>query len=338
MKLYGGIDLHSTNSYIVLIDEEGNVLYKKRLANEVPLILSELAKFDGIDSLVVESTYNWYWLADALISTGFHVKLANPNAIQQYSGLKYTDDKTDARWLAELNRLNILPTGYIYPTETRHTRDLLRKRGQLVRQHTQNLLSLQTNIERNANLRLTSNQIKALISEELQKILKHEDIILAANSNLMVMRSVNEQIKNIEKRVLARIRPNPSYLNLNTVPGIGPILSFTILLETGEISRFKTVGDYVSYCRCVKSERFSNGKKKGENNQKNGNRYLCWAYVEAAHHAIRHYDEIKSYYQRKMKKTNNIVAIKTVAHKLARACYHIIRDQEEFDMKKSFNC
>lgn len=98
------------------------------------------------------------------------------------------------------------------------------------------------------------------------------------------------------------------------------------------------MGDYVSYCRCVKSERLSNGKKKGENNQKNGNRYLCWAYVEAAHHAIRHYDPIKSYYQRKMKKTNNIVAIKTVAHKLARACYYIIRDQEEFDMKKSFSC
>src|SRR6187551_2933201 len=103
MKLYGGIDLHSTNSYVVLIDETGQINYKKRLPNDLGIICNELSQFSDIDSLVVESTYNWYWLGDGLMDEGYKIKLANPNAIKQYNGIKHTNDKTDARWLAELN-------------------------------------------------------------------------------------------------------------------------------------------------------------------------------------------------------------------------------------------
>jgi transposase len=285
---------------------------------------------------VVESTYNWYWLVDGLHDSNFRVKLANPNAIQQYKGLKHTNDKTDARWLAELSRLDILPEGHIYPKETRGIRDLLRKRGQLVENKTMHLLSIQTIIERNTSLRFTANQIHKLTEEDLNKCLADEDVNLAANSNRIIMQSLVEQIKVIEKRVLSKVKPNPIYHRLQTVPGIGEILSLTILLETGNINRFNQVGNYASYCRCVNSERISNGKKKGENNQKNGNKYLCWAYVEAANFAIRHYDTVKKFYQRKKSKTNGIVAIKTIAHKLARACYYIMRDNVEFDMSKTF--
>ena len=96
------------------------------------------------------------------------------------------------------------------------------------------------------------------------------------------------------------------------------------------------MGDYASYCRCVGSQKTSNGKQKGKGNTKNGNRYLAWAYVEAANFAVRYCPQIKRYYQRKRAKTNGIVAIKTVAHKLARACYHILRDQVPFDVDKAF--
>ena len=109
-----------------------------------------------------------------------------------------------------------------------------------------------------------------------------------------------------------------------------------IMLETGPIERFKKVGNYASYCRCVQSNRFSNSKSKGKGNRKNGNKYLSWAYVEAANHALWNYEYVKKYHQRKTVKTNNVVAIKAIAHKLARACYYIIRDQKEFDPKKAF--
>ncbi|MBA2654375.1 MAG: IS110 family transposase [Gammaproteobacteria bacterium] len=336
MKLYGGIDLHSTNSYMVLIDEAGRINYKKRLLNDMDVIRKELGEFEGIDSLVVESTYNWYWLGDGLMDEGYKVKLANPNAIKQYDGIKHTNDKTDARWLADLNRLGILNAGYIYPKESRSVRDLLRKRSQLVQHRTTHILSMQTLIERTTAMRLSANQIKQLTEEKLSEYLKDVHIYLAAKSNLLMSKLLDQQIKEVEKVVYNKIKLTQEYKKLCTVDGIGKILSLTIMLETGEISRFAQVGNYSSYCRLVDSERKSNGKKKGENNKKNGNKYLCWAYIEAANFAIRNNEVIKRYYQRKCKKTNRIVAIKTIAHKLARACYYIIRDGVDFDVNKSF--
>src|SRR5881409_4245745 len=149
MSLYGGIDLHANNSVIVLLNERDEVIYQKRLPNDLPTILEQLAPHHAeIKGLVVESTYNWYWLVDGLMEAGYRVHLANPTAIQQYSGLKYTDDHSDARWLAHLLRLAVLPEGYIYPKQERVVRDLLRKRGQLVHQRTANLLSIQSLISR----------------------------------------------------------------------------------------------------------------------------------------------------------------------------------------------
>ncbi len=120
------------------------------------------------------------------------------------------------------------------------------------------------------------------------------------------------------------------------MPGIGNILGLTIMLEVGDINRFPTVSDYSSYCRCVKSERLSDKKKKGEGNRKNGNKYLAWAYVEAANFAIRHYEEPRSFYQRKKAKKNGVLAIKALSNKLARASYYVIRDQVPFDMNHLF--
>ena len=135
MKLYGGIDLHSNNSVVVLLDEEDQVVYEKRLPNDLSYLLLELGPYrERIEGLVVESTFNWYWLVDGLMEAGYRIHLANTAAIQQYGGLKYTNDRSDARWLAHLLRRGVLPEGYIYPKEERAVRDLLRKRAQLVRQ------------------------------------------------------------------------------------------------------------------------------------------------------------------------------------------------------------
>ena len=155
MPLYGGIDLHANNSVVVLLNDQDQVIYQKRLPNHLPTILEPLSLHHGeIEGVVVESTYNWYWLVDGLMEAGYRVHLANPAAMQQYNGLKYTDDHSDARWLAHLLRLGVLPEGYIYPKAERAVRDLLRKRAHLVRQHTANVLSVQNIMVRNTGYAL----------------------------------------------------------------------------------------------------------------------------------------------------------------------------------------
>jgi transposase len=135
---------------------------------------------------------------------------------------------------------------------------------------------------------------------------------------------------------MARVRLKDEFKALLSVSGIGQILGLTIMLETGDIGRFAKVGHFASYCRCVGSRKLSNGKKKGQGNTKNGNKYLAWAFIEAAHFAIRFNPKIRRFYQRKTAKTNAIVAVKAVAHKLSRACYYVMRDQVLFDVDKAF--
>jgi transposase len=339
MKLYCGIDLHSNNSYIVIADDNGKAVYQKRLSNDITLILKELSPWrDLISGIVVESTYNWYWLVDGLQNEGYKVHLANTTAIQQYSGLKYTDDKSDAMWLTQLLRLGLLSEGYIYPKEERGVRELLRRRLILVRQQTTCLLGIQNMITRYENIQLSGDKIKRKDHDEekLLSYVKDEHVRRAVSSQTKILRCVMEQIDALEKDILMQIKDDPNYHLIKTIPGIGPILGMTILLETGEIKRFPQVGNYSSYCRCVESKRVSNAKKKGENNRKNGNAYLGWAFLEASHAAIRFYPEVKKYYQRKLNKTMRVIALKTIANKLSRATYFVLRDGVPFDMKKLF--
>jgi len=312
----------------VIIDKEDRILYQKRLRNELGVVLQALTPYqDTLQGIVVESTYNWYWHVDGLMAAGYRVHSANTTAIEQYKGLKHTDDQSDARWLAHLLRLGILPEGYIYPKAERAVRDLLRKRSQLVRQRTTNRLSMQNLPTRNTGLTFSGNRIKQLTVKEVEQFLTQAELALALKSNLAVFACLEEQIESIEEVVLAQLKLREGFQSLLTISGIGQILGMTIRLETGEISRFATVGDFASYCRCVSSQKLSNGKRKGQGNVKNGNKYLAWAFVEAANFAVRYNTQIKRFYQRKQAQTNGVVAIKAVAHKLARACYYILRDQ-----------
>jgi transposase len=335
--LYGGIDLHSNNNVLVLSDEEDKEVYRKRLRNDLSVVLNALAPFsEQVEGLVVESTYNWYWLVDGLQEAGYQVHLANTAAIQQYSGLKYGDDNSDSRWLAQMLRLGVLPEGYIYPKEERAVRDVLRKRSHLVRQRTSNILSIQNIVTRNTASSLKANLIKKISDSEIDELLSLEEAALAVKSSLAVIRCLKEQIRTLERHILARVKLRDEYQGLLTVPGIGQALALTIMLETGDIARFDEVGNYASYARCVGSTRISNNKRKGSGNRKNGNKYLAWAFVEAANFSIRFEPRINSYYQKKASKTKAVVAKKAVAHKLARACYHILRDGTSFDVGKAF--
>jgi transposase len=309
-RLYAGCDLHGNNNLIGIIDGEGKRIFKKKLSNELPLVRDTLKPFqEELVGIVVESTYNWYWMVDGLMEGGYRVHLANPSAIQQYVGLKHVDDKHDAFWLAEMLRLGILPEGYIYPKEERPVRDLLRKRRHLVRVRTSLVLSLQNILSRNLGRNVNVNDIERIREDRVTPLLEMSgDLALAGRVSKETIDHLTHQIHKIEWVVFKKIALKEAYRYLLTLPGVGKILAFTIMLETGPISRFETVGDYVSYCRKVPSQWISNGKWKGSGNRKNGNKYLSWAYAEASEFARRLYSEPRAYYNRKMQKTNAAVA------------------------------
>ncbi len=336
MSLYCGIDLHSNNHVVVIIDEEDKKRVDKRIVNDLEATLRLLSPYKKqIKSIAVESTFNWYWLVDGLMENGYHVELVNTAAVKQYDGLKYSGDHQDAFHLAHLMRLGILPTGHIYPKERRAIRDLLRRRRQLVRQSSSHLVSIQNQIWRSLGVRVSCNTIR---KRDFNLPFEQTSYLYdSAQSNLIVLRTLAAQIDKIEARVVQAVSLENEYKLLTRITGIGPILGLTIMLETGSIARFKRAGNYASYCRLVKSLRESNGKKKGSGNRKAGNKYLSWAFSEVAHYMIRFEPKAKRFYERKKQKRNGIVAVRAVAHKIARAVFHVLTNKQEFNIERVFS-
>jgi len=335
---YCGIDLHSNNCVVVVSDEGDKVIVKRRCRNDLSEIAALLAPHQAeLAGVVIESTYNWYWLVDGLMALGYEVKLANTVAMKRYDGLKHSGDADDAAFLAQLLRLGILPTGYVHPRAERALRDLARKRIQLVRTRTQQVLAVENILARTLGSRASSNAIKRLASEPGETLGLDGDVALAVQANLAVIETLNMQIGELEKRLVQGAAPRSEYALLRSIPGVGEVLAIVILLETGDIGRFAQVGNFASYARCVDSARTSNGKKKGEGNTKNGNAYLVWAFIEAANFARRYSTEAKRFFDKKRARTNTVVATKALAHKLARASYHIMKEHQRFDVKRCFS-
>ena len=262
--------------------------------------------------------------------------LAHPSAIKRYEGLKHSGDFADAAYLAHLLRLGLLVEGYIYPREERGARDLARKRMQLVRYRTAQILAIEGILMRQTGARMKGEAVKRLTAEQVDEFAFAPDVSLAVEANRAVSQTLSQQIEALEKRLQQRVILRPEYHLLKTVPGIGDVLATTIMLETGTISRFTRVGNFSSYCRCVDSLRESNGKRKGEGNTRNGNKYLAWAFVEAVNFALRCCPQARSFYDRKKNRSNRVLALKALAHKLARACYHMLQDQKPFDVHLCF--
>lgn len=337
MKLYSAADLHSNNHFLSIIDEQDKRILEKRLPNELSVTLKTLEPYrSDIAGIAVESTFNWYWLVDGLMEAGYPVMLVNTSKVKQYEGLKHTDDRHDAFWLAHLMRLGILPVGYIYPKEQRAVRDLLRERRRLVQQRATHVLSTQSTVWRHTAVRLPSKAILGTKKMPWPE-LPNDHVALGIRAHRAAIKTLSTHIERIEDTVTKALKPMPEYRSLLSVPGIGSVIAWTIVLETGELKRFENVGHFASYCRCVDSKKTSNGKKKGEGNIKNGNPYLAWAFFEAAHFAIQYLPAARRFYEKKAAQRHPILAMKALSHKIARACYYVMRDRVPFDEERLFS-
>jgi len=336
-KVMAGIDLHSNNAMVGLIDQEGKRLGHRKLDCELKKIAEVLAPYkERLEGVAVESTYNWYWLVDGLRAQGYPVVLANPAKIKQYRGLKHADDKSDAFFLAELLRLKILPTGYVYDPVLRPVRDMLRRRMSLVHQRTSLLLSFKSLFTRTTGQLMALSQAKSLSVQEATALYEHPANQLIAQIQKQQIEGLNTGIERIEKAVQKVANDLPSYPKLKTLPGVGIILGLTITMETGDIQRFAEAGNFASYCRTVDAQHLSNAKKKADNNQKCGNKYLAWAFVEAAHFARRSDELCRRWYDRKAARTSTVIATKALACKLAKAAWFLMAKGSDYDPKRVF--
>jgi len=326
--LYGAVDLHSSNCYCGIIDDADRWVTHRRVANRI----EEVRDFFGehkeeLKGIVMESTYNGYWLMDGLMESGYNVRLANPSKMGDYDGLKNPNDKTDTRWLAKMFRLGILPECYIYPKKDRPMRDLLRRRTLFISARTKILVSMEHQFQTWLCAKMGKRHLVELTPEELYRLFTEKYLCLSAQSGIEIIKTIDAQVALIEKELFAQLQETDVVKRLKVIPGIGRINGMTIILEVGDVTRFKGVGNYLSYCRLVEAKKTSNNKRKGAGNRKCGNAILRWAYAEAAIHALR-YERIRAYYQRMKRKKGSPKAFAIIASKIARVSYKAMTDEK----------
>ena len=206
--LFCGIDLHSNNCFVVVSDDADKVLYSKRLRNNLAEISAALSPYRAdLFGVVVESTYNWYWLVDGLVEIGYSVHLANTTAIKQYDGLTHRGDESDARHLAHILRLGLLPEGHIMPKPLRAVRDLARKRMQLVQQRTMQVVSIESCLAQQTGGRLSSNDVKQLTTDQVDNMSLGVAESIGIKANLAILQALQIQIVDLRGKLthLSRI-------------------------------------------------------------------------------------------------------------------------------------
>jgi len=208
---------------------------------------------------------------------------------------------------------------------------------QLVRGRTTHILAVEQITARDLGARISSNQVKRLTAEAVDQMPLYENLALAIKASLAIINVASVQIDVLEKRLKETVKPRAEYAFLSGLPGVGRVLATTILLETGPIERFGAEDNFLSYARCVDCRYTSNGKRKAKGNTKKGNKYLAWAFIEAAHFGIRYCPQAKRFHKRKKAKTNNVVATKVLMHELARACFHMLKGRKPFDVTRCFS-
>jgi transposase len=331
---YCGIDLSARDSHLCVLDENLSIQLQKKSANELPLIASLLEPFKPDLKIVVESTFNWYWLVDGLQSLDFDVSLAHTLGLSMITKAKVKTDRRDAFTLAKLLRAGVIPKSYIYPASTRPVRDLLRRRMKVVSLRAQEYGGLRQLLLREGILSISRNEIKLADDVDLKEWFTHPMVVISATQQLERIELLSKQIQQLEQQILDLTRGKADYKRLLAVAGIGRILALTILYEVGEISRFQSVRHFSSYCRLVPGVAQSGQVSRRGRASKQGNAYLKSAFNQAAVVAVRSYPRIRSCYERHLQRhrgsARKLVAYNVIAHKLAQAVYIVLKQGVEY--------
>jgi len=337
---YCGIDLSASTSHLCIVDENLSIHLQQKSANELPRISNLLEAFKPHLKIVVESTFNWYWLVDGLLNLGFDVSLAHTLGLWMITQAKVKTDRRDAFTLAKLLRAGVIPKAYIYPASTRPARDLLRRRLKVVSMRAHEYGSLRQLLLRAGILSSSRNEIKLAQDEDLKRWFSHPLVVLSASQQIERIELLSKQIAELEQQILGLTRNNADYKRLLRISGIGKILALTILYEVGEVSRFETVRHFSSYCRLVPGVAQSGAVSRRGRSSKQGNAYLKSAFNQAAVAAVRSYPAIRRCYERHLKRhrgsARKLVAYNVIAHKLAQAVYFVLKQGADYQEELLF--
>ncbi len=340
MGFYCGIDLHSKISQIAVIDDALSVLLNQKLANDLGAILGVLATIQEKPRIVIESTFNWYWLVDGLQDAGYKVVLAHTLALSMITRAKVKTDRRDAVILARLLRMNEVPEGYIYPRESRGVRDLIRRRTSVVAFRAREYAGLRRLLYQQGLSNHTRNGTRRMSEEELHALFDCQEVRMTASHEIARIELYSRQIDDIERYVIAHARDREDYQRLRGVPGLGHALAAIVYYESGEMNRFASPRNYSSYSRVVPGAADSGGKTARGRGSKQGNPHLKSAFSQAAVHAVRCYPKIRSHFDRQFKRrrgsARKIVCYSIIAHKLAVAAYFVLKEGKRYEEKLIF--
>jgi transposase len=335
-----GGDMHSKTTYFKLLDQSGKVVMKKNMPNKFAIFKEFIEPYLPDVAVGVESSYNYYWLFDGCKAENIPFYLGHALYIKAISGNKKKSDPIDAETLANLMRTNFFPVAYPYPKEMRTVRDLLRRRHRLVRIRAEAFTHIKLSLGQNEIIETGGLDFRNKLIR--QKFINSvDDLCLKENleTDAYLIDMLNPRIDRIEKEIITQTKSNHSqkYFLLQTIPGVGEMNALNIIYETHDVRRFKSAGQYASYCRVVKCDRISNGIKKKSVNQKIGNPYLKWTFGQILNTARRYNESIDRYYLKLERKKGAKIARAIMAHKFNTAAYFIMKNNQPFDINAFLN-
>ena len=336
-QFYCGVDLHTKRMYLCILDQEGN----KRLHRNVPAKPREfLSAIKGFrDDLVVgaECMFTWYWLADLCLDERIKFILGHALYMKAIHGGKKKDDKLDSEKIARLMRGGTFPLSYVYPREMRATRDLVRRRMFLVRRRSELLAHVQL-VNQQYNHDPFEKMLRYASNRDVLNRFEQQSVRLSVEADLKTVGHYDQLLKQLETDLLrqAKLHDPRACRLLQTIPGVGKILSLVLLYEIHTIDRFPSIGDFLSYARLVTPKQTSDGKVTGHGGGKIGNVHLKWAFSEAVLWMLRNSEDAKAFLKRKEKKYGKARAMSLLARKIARAVYQMLKRKEPFDGVKFF--
>ena len=312
---YSGIDQHKRFSFITTVNDDGIIIKQAEIKNNDFDIINYFSSFGNEQLATVETTGGWYWLNDLLSSNGISLKLAHAKYVKAIAYAKVKTDKVDSHILAQLLRMNFIPEAYKISDDVRPLRDTLRARLRLSQKRTSCLNFMNRMLEKfNINDPASLSDFYKL---QYQQFDDQAHIL-------------KEQMLTLEKSLYPSLIPNEDIQRLLWIPGIGKMNAFTLLLEIGDINRFESEKNFLSYCRLVPSARNSAGKTK-QRSSKDGNKYLKLVFSDAAVHALQYYPVIKKYHHSKLRKKKKQVAHAIIAKEIARIAFYVLKYKSNFN-------
>lgn len=335
-QYYCGIDLHTQNMYVCIVNQAGKVMYHYNLPVSKDSLLSVVKPYLPDVAIAVECIFTWYWIADLCSQHKIPFVLGHALYMKAIHGGKTKNDKIDSHKIAMLLRGGMIPMSYVYPAQMRSTRDLLRRRMHFVHKRSE-LLSHIQNTKFQHNLpdfqkRIDRKNNRIGINEHFEDPGVRKSIEL----DMALLDTYELLLKEVELYLSEHAKENnlTDLSLLRTIPGVGKILALVILYEIHDVNRFASVQNFVSYARLIKPKKESAGKTTGAANRKMGNAYLRWAFGEAAILMLRERPEVKKYHQKLKSKHGKAKALAILTHRIGRSVYYMLTNKKVFDIDK----